>query len=594
MASVEQTDWWDEWLAVPEIPIGDLIDNFEAIAAQPIPYAALPARAATAYSAVLRCWADLQTATLSALLSYPKAGVGTLRSLIGAAREAAAASAHTPAGELSSIAAAQKVLEALPHRDRRMLSARLWSPQRLAQAALARELGVSTTWIYRYQHRAEARLHELLTTPPHLEVGRQARQLRRMLGAIAPERNVTAALADKGFQPHSDAADLILYLAGPYRPAADGWWENRSTPGWEGAHAALLDAFERTPVLAITVINDVLGAIGVCTDVVEDFMDSVPGLRRAGQRWVQWGPTLADKAHAVLQLRTPRSPATSEVIATCIGDGCRARRIAQTMSEDPRFVRASLRSWALREWGLAEYTGAFNEVTRRLDQSLDQRLPVHQLIADIRKTFPDVSEATLRKTLSSQAFVVERGHVRRRTTADTWRPVPAARNARGVFCTSCREIRVVLTVSQDLLRGSEHPLAPAVAKALGVDPGRRRRVSGCHDIVVRWRFSSSRGPSMGPLRPLAAHVNASAGDALLLTFDLDTIAVAVEKIPADCTATQLLATLVKPHPVSDARQALAEALQCRTDEVVQILNQRGDQAIAAALVTLCSDSAASS
>ena len=111
-------------LEQPDTPIAKLVDEFEAIAAQAIPYAQLPTRAATAYSDQLRCWSDLGDTTINSLIRWPKAGMATVRALMGAARTAGAkASSPDTDQNHDAAAAAGRLLAWLTERDRRILAA---------------------------------------------------------------------------------------------------------------------------------------------------------------------------------------------------------------------------------------------------------------------------------------------------------------------------------------------------------------------------------------------------------------------------------------------------------------------------------------
>jgi len=82
-------DSWDEVIETRAgVPINELIDGLDDIAALAIPYARLPRRAYNVFSAQFASWSDIAGQTLSALLSRPKAGEGTVRALLTAAADA--------------------------------------------------------------------------------------------------------------------------------------------------------------------------------------------------------------------------------------------------------------------------------------------------------------------------------------------------------------------------------------------------------------------------------------------------------------------------------------------------------------------------
>src|SRR6476646_2591973 len=97
-------DSWDEVIETRAGgPINELIDGLDAIAALAIPYARLPRRAYNVFSAEFASGSDIAGQTVSALLSRPKAGEGTVRALLTAAADAVAA--HRAAATSSRVGA---------------------------------------------------------------------------------------------------------------------------------------------------------------------------------------------------------------------------------------------------------------------------------------------------------------------------------------------------------------------------------------------------------------------------------------------------------------------------------------------------------
>ena len=81
-------DSWDEVIDTRAgVPITELIDGLDDIAAVAIPSARLPRRAYNVFSAQFASWSDIAGQTVSALLSRPKAGEGSVRALLTAAAD---------------------------------------------------------------------------------------------------------------------------------------------------------------------------------------------------------------------------------------------------------------------------------------------------------------------------------------------------------------------------------------------------------------------------------------------------------------------------------------------------------------------------
>ncbi|WP_343709682.1 hypothetical protein [Mycobacterium sp.] len=571
--------WWSHMQEQSRTPISKLVEDFDAIATQAIPYAQLPKRAATVYSDELRCWSDLADATIHSLTEWPKSGVATVRALVGAARDASAKAGSDTDENHDALSAAGRLLAALTERDRKILDTRLWARHPLTRHALADQLGKNGTWIYRHQPRVEARFAELCANPLHRDLIGHAGQLRLRIGAVAREHTLTAALAEIGLDEESQAGRMLLYLAGPYqRAAAEGWWENNSTGGWARAVKAVDAVFARGPAPERSAFMNALAKAGVQRELADDVVDSQPGLRRFGDKWVRWGNSIADKAAAILHVDSTHTPVTSDVIAAAIGENHHERAVSQALFGDRRFARASRQMWALGEWGLPEYSGVFHEIAQRVD-SAGGSITIAELVRDITTTFPDVAEASVRTYISTQAFIVEDNTVRRRTTTDSWREVSPLNKARGAFRNGTNRIRLAIPVTHDVLRGSGQPIHPAVADALGVIPGQQRRFTGVIDIVIRWQLSSARGPSVGTLRPLTTALEAVEGDELVLVLNSKSATFDIGRIAADDNLHQRLQMLIarpSPNPLS----AIATSLSCQPTEVITLLRQRGDTDLA--------------
>jgi hypothetical protein len=153
-------------------------------------------------------------------------------------------------------------------------------------------------------------------------------------------------------------------------------------------------------------------------------------------------------------------------------------------------------------------------------------------VADILAHYPDVAESSIRTYLSTLAFIVEKGMARRRTGDDEWPQVAPLRTVRGCYRNGPNEIRLVLPVDHDMLRGSGRPIPQPVVDAAGVSPGQRRTFTGpAGQLTLAWRLTSTTGGSVGSLRTHAAAAGAVQGDDLVLilrpdiaSFDVATIA----------------------------------------------------------------------
>ncbi|WP_233213602.1 hypothetical protein [Mycobacterium hubeiense] len=469
----------------------------------------------------------------------------------------------------------QRLLDELDARDRILLSARVWTATPQSLATVAERLGVHTVWIHRNQPRAEARFAELIAAPTHREVANHAAELSRRLGPYVPADTVAAELCRLDIDPASEAAQVLLYLAGPY-VRRGGWLENTTSGGHQQVSAAVDSVFDRCAAPSGASLAQALAGVGMAPDVADAYLDDQVALRRFGELWVRWSGSTADKVASVLHARG--TPAAPDDIAATIGDTS-LRAVQDALYADYRFTRASRQTWALREWGLDEYSGIYDEITARIEASGGQ-VRVSELVHDLVSRFPDVAESSIRVYLNTLAFITEAEMVRLRTDADEWPPVGPLHTARGAFRNGHNELRLAVTVTTEVVRGSSRPIHPAVATALGINPGQRRLFTSPQGpVAVTWRLSSTNGPNIGSLRQLAIATAAALTNTLVLTFRLDEASLEVARIDPEATGIQRLRQLLG-CPLHNPVAAMAASLDCRPADVTKLLRGRGDQDLA--------------
>jgi len=575
--------WWQQNRFRTDTPLRRLIEGFEEIADSAIPYHWIPGRAEKLYAERFVVWADLAEETITSLLGWPKAGIGTVRALVTAAREAVALAQAPPFDDHTDAAAAvTRMLEQLDDYDRRLLSARRWALQPLTIRQTAEHLGVSPINVERHTPHAYQRFQHLLAQPVHAAVSRHAAQLSEHLGPLTEPTVAEQELKNLDLDLTTESGQLLLHVAGPYTPNGP-WLERANTDALTQAEGVLAEAFALRGVLTTRDVTAELAPLGVPAPMAERILRSRPHLRRFADRWVRWGTTITDKAEAVLHVSA--APASADLIAATMGPDYHPHVIRHALFNDERFSRTTKQLWELRQWGLTEYGGIFAEFTNRIATNGGSH-NVKALLRDMKLTFPDISEKSLVSYLGAPAFVTENGHVRLRTDADGWPTVSPPQTVRGVFLNGDNEIRLAITVDVDLLRGSGQTVHPAVATALGVDPGQERVFTGTPDpLTLFWRVSAVSGASLGSLRRLAEHLKSQLGDTLVLAFNRKHGTVEAHPCGANRPPRQRLHVLLG-HAHGSPADELARALRCQPHEVADVLHQRGDTALAAMVAQL--------
>jgi hypothetical protein len=131
-----------------------------------------------------------------------------------------------------------------------------------------------------------------------------------------------------------------------------------------------------------------------------------------------------------------------------------------------------------------------------------------------------------------------------------------------------------------MLRGSGQHIRPAVATALGVNPGQRRAFASPHgQVTVTWRLTATNGPSIGSLRAPAIATSATLADTLVLVFRLIDTSLDFTRIGAGTTGIHRLRQLLG-RTVRTPAAALAASLNCPRADVAAVLRNRGDTDLA--------------
>lgn len=572
-------NWWRSVADQADVPIAELVDGFTDIADQRIQYGWLPVRAHTAFGSEATHWANLSSDTMSTLAARPLSGAGTVRALL---RHAADTVEQHRRHHLQRHSELPDLLHRLIDRfddyDRGLLSARIWPTDPQSTEKTAAALGVAQVNVHRNQPRVVTRFQDLLTEPWHQPIIEAAQGLRKNLGTLTREPTAAAALADIGLDLDNAAGQIVAHIAGPYRDV-DGWLEIDGTLA--AAATALAKALDQRRAPNLNQLVARFANIGITAAVTEAFADSRPGVRRFDDQWVRWpsGAMTGDRAEAGLHLAGVPCDLDQIAAIVDIKESARARAyLRDVLNADRRFTRTTRASWGLARWGLREYSGIFDEIGACIDAA-GGTISTAQVVAQVTAIAPDVTEKSVRAFMGTPGYIIENGLIRRRTAADPWRKPPPVSAARGVYCNG-RQIRVAMPVDANLLRGAGLPVPGAAAGALGMVPGDELTFNGATGrVLLQWRLSSNRGPTLGSLRPVAHALAVAEGDTLVLGFDRKNLSVVVSRIAADASPSQHIAALLGRKP-RDPLAAMARSLRSDPAVVAEKLTRRGDVGVA--------------
>jgi len=219
---------------------------------------------------------------------------------------------------------------------------------------------------------------------------------------------------------------------------------------------------------------------------------------------------LGDKAELILKLHN--RPMTQEEISTEILEERNPRTLGNRLISDPRFCRTDPDHFALKAWGLRQYSSIVGELVSEIARNGGEATSDYLTSTLISKF--GVSEASVRSYLQSPRFVrTSRGTIRVRGHHEPFTvSKPIALTRRCYRLSHGWAYRI--TVDQDLLRGSGRPLPAAFAVEIGLRPLRTLELqSRSGSIPVAWRAAQ---PTVGSLRRVAEELGARVGDYLFM------------------------------------------------------------------------------
>ncbi len=467
------------------------------------------------------------------------------------------------------------LLTLFDERELMVMRSRLWSNQPDTLDAIATRVGVTRERIRQIQSKATAELVRTVASAAFRPVAWYAQEIRTALGPYLPFDVAVEHLAQLEVTVPSETADVLLYLAGSYKLRSDNWLEATDSKGASLAASAVADAFGSTTIATTELLLTTLANAGMSPAIAKVYLYQKSGLRRWDESWVIWRGTAVDKAFRVLELIG--EPASAESINDIIGEGHSVGTVKNGMSRDPRFLRTGKRTWGLSDWRVEEYSGIAEEILERID-ARGGAVDVEDLVRELVQTFPDISETSVRMYLTTPAVFIEGQMVRRREEADGWLISQTLREARGVFRTGHNELRLVIPVTRDVLRGSGQSINPAFSAALRVIPGHHRTFTTSDGVplTVKWRPWSTSGPDIGSVRVLRAVADADVGDTVVLIFGLENDSLDAVSIRAQTEGSRTLEAILGSRSGEDLAAMAAQSIGCRASEVRSVLRERGD------------------
>jgi hypothetical protein len=479
---------------------------------------------------------------------------------------------------------AEELLKDLEPSHRLIYESRILAnpPSTLEKVGL--ELGVTRERVRQIQVKVQELVSSRLRSDRFRLLCWRAADLRLALGSAAPidsEEAVHAlerCLRDANSQTREFLRPLVLQLAGPYRRRGD-WLVLDGGPLLDPGE--LIGKADEFGLLPLSEAREWLSTQDIHLAFHDAWLEQSGRFRVFGGTLAVWSNNIVEKCVAVLALRG--EPTSADTLVELVGEGHSVRGVRARFFDDPRLMRTSRTQWALRSWGLEEYTGITDEIAQRIEEA-GGRARLDSIISELVRQF-GVKDASVRVYAEAPMFVVEDGWVRLRREHEPFEAQGQLSDCRGVFRSATDAVvSVLIDVDGEVLRGSGRLLPGPVAAALGVLPERPRIFRrGDIELSVTWPRTAAMGASLGSTRALAAAVGAAEGDRLRLEFHVDVGQVRAERVPADpgqIGGAEMLRLLTGITPRHDPLAQVAAAIEVAPGNVRRALIARGDAVVA--------------
>jgi hypothetical protein len=489
---------------------------------------------------------------------------------------------HNPDSSRSRVVLST-ILGQLSEQDARIVRCRSLSVHPPTLEELGKELGVTRERVRQIQVRADARFDEILNSPEFSPIRWRAHSLGLALGSFAPLTNgaVSEALENAVRGEEFERAAfrvLLLRLSGPYQVTGD--FLMKLNP--RELVQSLEELADEFGVMQGVDVTSILNEFDVLAKFHKDVITWLRRFRSWGNNLLMWPASGVEKAITVLALRG--SPATIEEIIDAIGETYSDRSLQGRIAEDPRVARVSRHQFALKAWGLEEYSTIADAIASQIEKDGGESI-VNEVVDKVSGSF-GVRDSSVRLYIEAPMFFVANGVVRLRKPGEGIVVSQDISKCRGVYVLGADVIAFLVEVDGEVLRGSGRGIPQALAARLGVSPGMKLAfVSPFGDVIVSWPTTSATGPSLGSVRMCSMGAGCIDGQYMRLEFNTGLRTVAVVAV-ASWTATSdpsenaiKAITGIDASGSDDLMSAISDAIGVPKPGLRRALTERGDDFI---------------
>ena len=511
---------------------------------------------------------------------------------------------------LEPVACAWRILSGLEERDRQVFYWRVLVVPQLTLEQVGARLNLTRERVRQLEKALEGMIRQQLVSPANHPLCWMLDDLRGNLGIAFREewledledvrlvsdfiqlqtcRGLDDSLPSEVYE-HTRARihlehllEFVLWLAGPYS-FVQGWLVNKPKL-FSGLESELARAAKESVGLPVERALEILADAGLTERARLAFLAEVemPKLRRIDEVLYPWSGTVADKAEVILAI--VGRPASDAELVEMIGEGHARQSLRNRLFQEQRFMRVDRDLFALRSWGLEEYSGISQEIAERIERSGGEAI-FEDVVEELLRTF-DISESSIRQYAATPRFIREDGRIRLREDLNIVVEADDPLSVAGVYRPGPNRLRWAVDVTDDTLRGSGRGIPVALAVALGLSPGHEQAYDWRtgHQLRVLWRLDSPSGPELGSIAVLVSPTGVSVGDQVVLEFDTEHHKVAAERVPPGSDIEQITIALTGLRGLGGPLESLGRALDVDPGSVRAVLRRRGDDHLLTRLPT---------
>ena len=533
----------------------------------------------------LLVWSQLEQILKWVLSLQPDASISDAISLCVAGQHpidvanAMAVLAAVPVAEIVSRPQSTKVeLEALfrefDGRSLLILEHRLFFDRSLRSTLeeIGVQFGLSRERVRQVEANGRSQLEAIRRTDLR-ETAWAVHRIEKLLGSAFPIGNADFVSLLNEYLPetHRELAKfLLLELCGSYKLVDD--WAVKCDLG--SLRQLLVESADEFGFLAEDAANTA-AAFGIHDRFAQAALQKLCGLEMNHGHLMFRAQSIGERAIQALALLG--RPTESDELHAFLGGQGSLGSMKNALSGNPRAVRTDRDTWGLAAWGLEAYSGISDEIAERILRN-GGSVGLEALVNELTSSF-SVSESSVRAYANAPRFVIENGLVRLRRPDEGYRSNTRISRVKGQFWIHGR-LTFVLTVDQEILRGSGRPWSTASAEVLAVRPGDTRRFSGeGYQVSVIWAPNSAQ-PSLSSTRDMARSLNAESGQRVRVAFDTEADTAHAELVdesiiqdgPSIAAVYEL--TGLRAEGLDDLNRQLAIALECDPSGVRGALRER--------------------